>query len=74
MPVESTLESITVNGAREPLAAANLVALLREKGVDAAARGVAVALNGAVVPRAAWPEARLSAGDVVEIVRARQGG
>ncbi len=74
MPFESTIERITVNGAREPLAAADLAALLREKGVDDAARGVAVALNGAVVPRAAWSSTRLSAGDAVEIVRARQGG
>jgi thiamine biosynthesis protein ThiS len=33
-----------------------------------------VALNGAVVPRSAWPRTVLRAGDQVEIVRARQGG
>jgi thiamine biosynthesis protein ThiS len=33
-----------------------------------------VALNGAVVPRAAWKETPLHAGDTIEIVRARQGG
>ena len=38
-------------------------------------RGIAVALNGPVVPRAAWADdARCSAGDNIEIVRARQGG
>ncbi len=36
--------------------------------------GIAVALNGAIVPRAAWPQTRLRPGDSVEIVRARQGG
>jgi sulfur carrier protein len=74
MAVESTIERITVNGVSEPLAAADLAALLREKGIDEAARGVALALNGAVVPRAAWSGTRLTGGDVVEIVRARQGG
>ncbi len=51
-----------------------LAALLEEKAVDTAQRGIAVALNGAVVPRAAWKETPLRAGDTIEIVRARQGG
>ena len=66
--------SIRVNGEDEPLAAATLAALLEEKAVDTGQRGIAVALNGAIVPRAAWPQTKLSAGDSVEIVRARQGG
>ena len=66
--------SIRVNGQDEPLAAATLAALLEEKAVDTGQRGIAVALNGAIVPRAAWPQTKLSAGDSVEIVRARQGG
>jgi len=65
---------IQVNGTSEPLAAATLEALLAEKAVDTAQRGIAVALNGAVVPRAAWPVTPLRPGDSVEIVRARQGG
>jgi sulfur carrier protein len=65
---------IHVNGTSEPLAAATLEALLAEKAIDTAQRGIAVALNGAVVPRAAWPVTPLRPGDSVEIVRARQGG
>ena len=65
---------IQVNGKSEPLAAATLEALLAEKEVDTGRRGIAVALNGAVVPRAAWPATPLNAGDSIEIVRARQGG
>lgn len=65
---------IRVNGESEPLAAATLAALLEEKAVDTAQRGIAVAVNGAVVPRAAWPSTALRPGDSVEIVRARQGG
>ena len=73
---EASIEAgeIKVNGASEPLVAATLAMLLAEKAVDTAQRGIAVALNGAVVPRAAWAETKLRAGDSVEIVRARQGG
>ena len=66
--------TIYVNGAEELLHAATLEALLAEKAVDTAQRGIAVAVNGAVVPRAAWRNTELRAGDTVEIVRARQGG
>ena len=70
-----TQAEIRVNGESEPFAAPKtLEALLAEKTVDAGQRGIAVALNGAVVPRAAWPATRLNPGDSVEIVRARQGG
>jgi sulfur carrier protein len=69
-----TEASIRVNGESEPLAAATLAALLAEKAVDTEQKGIAVALNGAVVPRTAWPRTELKAGDSVEIVRARQGG
>jgi sulfur carrier protein len=72
---QATLNAhIRVNGQDEPLQAATLAALLDEKAVDVAQKGIAVALNGAVVPRASWPTTRLTAGDSVEIVRARQGG
>ena len=65
---------IRVNGQDEPLSVATLAALLEEKAVDTGQRGIAVALNGAIVPRSAWPQTTLRAGDNVEIVRARQGG
>jgi sulfur carrier protein len=66
--------TIRVNGEAEPLAAATLAALIEAKAIDTGQRGIAVALNGAVVPRAAWPQTALHPGDSVEIVRARQGG
>ena len=69
-----TERTIQVNGEREPLAVATLEALLEEKAGDTSQRGIAVALNGAVVPRAAWRDTRLAPGDSIEIVRARQGG
>jgi sulfur carrier protein len=69
-----TEASIRVNGESEPLAGATLADLLTEKAVDTGQKGIAVALNGAVVPRAVWPATPLKAGDSIEIVRARQGG
>ena len=54
--------------------AETLAALLEVKAVDVAQKGIAVALNGAVVPRAEWTTTKLKAGDSIEIVRARQGG
>lgn len=38
------------------------------------ARGVAVAVNGEVVPRRSWPTTTLRAGDRVEVLTATQGG
>jgi len=66
--------TIRVNGESEPLAVSTLAGLVAEKALDTAQRGIAVALNGAVVPRAAWEQTTLKPGDSVEIVRARQGG
>jgi sulfur carrier protein len=66
--------NIRVNGQDEPLAAGTIAALLEEKAVDVGQRGIAVALNGAIVPRTAWLKTPLRPGDSIEIVRARQGG
>ncbi len=65
--------AIVVNGRKEAVQARTLDALLGEKGVEGG-RGVAIALNGAVVPRSAWATTALKSGDEVEIVQARQGG
>jgi sulfur carrier protein len=69
-----THQTIRVNGESETLAATTVEALLAEKAVDTGQRGIAVALNGAVVQRTAWRDTPLRPGDNVEIVRARQGG
>ena len=72
---QATLNAqIRLNGQDEPLHATTLASLLDEKAVDVGQKGIAVALNGAVVPRAEWAATPLKAGDSVEIVRARQGG
>jgi sulfur carrier protein len=65
--------SIQVNGKEEALTVATVAELLRLRGVTRS-RGVAVALNGSVVPAGAWAERRLAPGDQVEIVRPFGGG
>ena len=69
-----TASQIRVNGQDELLEVATLAALLQEKAVDNGKRGIAVAVNGAIVPRAAWAQTTLRAGDRIEIVRVLQGG
>jgi sulfur carrier protein len=64
---------VRINGEDEAFAAATVADLVARR-IAPDARGVAVALNGAVVPRARWTETALSPGDRIEIVHARQGG
>ncbi len=67
--------SIVVNGRPRPLPAdGSLVHLLSQLSVDPGSAGVAVAVNGEVVPKPDWPARRLAPGDRVEVVRAVQGG
>jgi len=65
---------VAVNGEERELAEGALAALLRELGVDSARSGVAVAVNGEVVARAAWDVRELRDGDQVEVLTAVQGG
>jgi sulfur carrier protein len=65
---------IRVNGVEEEVAVTTLADLLVARGVDPAARFLAIAVNGAVVRRSDWPARPLSPGDDVEIVRPFSGG
>lgn len=65
---------LLLNGAQLDWAGDSLLALLRAQGIDPEQRGLAIALNGAVVARRLWPQTRLAEGDRVEIVRAVAGG
>ena len=67
-------QEIRVNGQDVPLGAATIADLLAERAVEMNQRGIAVALNGSVVPRSAWGDTALRPGDNIEIVRAKQGG
>ena len=48
--------------------------LLADLGVEPQARGVAVAVDGEVVPRAEWARRAVDAGARVEALTAMQGG
>ena len=65
---------IFVNGEPRERAGATIAELLGDLGVEARARGVAVAVDGEVVPRAEWPERRINEGERVEALSAMQGG
>jgi sulfur carrier protein len=67
------MSTIRVNGRDERLAAATVAELLRTRGIDKP-RGVAVAVNGAVVPARRWSEVALAPGDAIEIVKPFGGG
>jgi sulfur carrier protein len=65
---------IFVNGEPRERAGATIAELLADLGVEARARGVAVAVDGEVVPRAEWGERRVTEGERVEALSAMQGG
>jgi thiazole synthase len=66
---------IELNGEpRELPQGATLAAVIRESGAGDGGRGIAVALDGEVVPRSAWEETPLREGQTVEILAAIQGG
>jgi sulfur carrier protein len=66
---------ILVNGDSSDMQAGDTVlAALTRLGLDTRARGVAVAVDGEVVPRAAWETFSLEGDARVEVLSAMQGG
>ncbi len=66
---------ITLNGERSDLCPGEpIAAALSRLGLDEQTRGVAVAVDGEVVPRAAWEVFRLPDDARVEVLSAMQGG
>jgi len=66
---------IELNGEpRELPSGATLADAVRESGAEHEGRGVAVALDGEVVPRAEWDSTSLADGHRVEVLAAIQGG
>ncbi|MEV6299310.1 sulfur carrier protein ThiS [Actinoplanes sp. NPDC051861] len=64
---------LTVNGRLESRSDTCSVAVLVAE-ITEASRGVAVAVNGTVVPRSTWSAVDLADGDRVEVLTAAQGG
>jgi sulfur carrier protein len=65
--------NVRVNGEQRDLANGTNVAEVVGTLTDAE-RGVAVAVDGEVVPRSAWAATALADGQHVEVLRAVQGG
>lgn len=53
---------------------APLKAVLEVLGYDVEQTGIAVAVNGAVVPRSNWGMHQVESADEIEVITARQGG
>ncbi len=66
--------SLTINGETRSVDADSVWKLLQGEGLNPEARGLAVALNGAVLPRGRWQETKPTAGDAIEIVKPAAGG
>jgi sulfur carrier protein len=67
--------AVQVNGeTRELPDGATVDTAVREAGAGETGRGVAVAVDGEVVPRGEWDRTGLRSGQQVEVLRAVQGG
>jgi sulfur carrier protein len=66
--------TVVLNGEQRPLPAATTLAELVADLAPGVTRGIAVAHNGAVVPRSEWRTTAVRAGDRLEVLMAAQGG
>lgn len=66
---------IVLNGElREAPTGTTLAELIAAAGIESDRRGIAVALDGEVVPRSAWETALLAEGARIEVLQAVAGG
>jgi sulfur carrier protein len=66
---------VVLNGERRELGeSATVAAAVRLAGAPEGGRGVAVALDGEVVPRGAWTTTEVHEGQELEVLHAVQGG
>jgi sulfur carrier protein len=68
------MRTVHLNGSDRAVAASTVAALIEELAIPGAPKGIAVAVNGSLVPRSEWLARALAPGDAVEIVRATRGG
>lgn len=67
--------NVLLNGEeRELRDGATVTDAVRESGAPPEGRGVAVAVDGEVVPRGRWGDTALESGQRVEVLQAVQGG
>ncbi len=65
---------VEINGEEAKVSAETLKDLLVERGVNPEVPGIAVAVDGEVVPRRSWSDAPVRDGARVEIVKPFSGG
>jgi len=69
------MTSVSINGERRELpAGATVEHAVAESGAQTGGRGVAVAVDGEVVPHGEWATTAVREGQAVEVLRAVQGG
>jgi sulfur carrier protein len=66
--------AVIINGSPTSLVTATLAGAMVHAGVPVETAHVAIAVNDAVVPRAAWATVALVDGDRIEIITAVAGG
>ncbi len=67
--------NLIINGEKRDVPDVEMLnTLMTRLNVAPEAKGVAVAINGTVVPRGEWPSTRLNTGDEIEVIHAVQGG
>jgi sulfur carrier protein len=74
MSATATTQSVLVNDEAQPLQGSETLGGLMRRLGHSQARGVAAAVNAAVVPKSAWETHPLADGDRVLVIRATQGG
>jgi sulfur carrier protein len=67
-------QTVTVNGEKLPITSRDIRGLLAENNIDSDRGGVAIAVNGEVVPRAKWDQTPINPNDQIEIVHIVRGG
>lgn len=67
--------TVVLNGKRVEIEApATVAAAVARAGIAGGSRGIAVAVDGEVIPRSVWDQTELSDGQCVEVLEAIQGG
>lgn len=66
---------LTINGEKKTIDnAETLEDVMASLGISSETKGVAAALNDAVVPRSQWKSTPIRTGDAIEVIHAVQGG
>jgi sulfur carrier protein len=65
---------VTINGAEKEVGPATKVADVVSDFAGSRRRGIAIALNGEIVPKSEWAEVAMHDGDRLEVLSAIGGG